>query len=230
MALLEILNLTKGFRSPDGSVTPILDVPSFSLDAGAQVALAGSSGSGKTTLLHLIAGILTPDSGSVEVDGTSVHTLSESKRDAFRARNIGYVFQTFNLLGGFTALENVLLGMTFGPGADREFAKSLLERLDLADRLDHRPGQLSIGQQQRVALARALANRPRLVLADEPTGNLDRKRSSEALDMIREMCAEQDAALLLVTHDSDALAKFDTTMDLTDVNRASTAFVDRSVN
>ncbi|MEO0649857.1 MAG: ABC transporter ATP-binding protein [Planctomycetota bacterium] len=221
MSLLEIRDLRKSYRSPDGQVQAVLDVPEFSVDAGEQVALAGRSGSGKTTLLNAIAGILTPDSGSIRLDGTDVTTLGEAQRDALRATTLGYVFQTFNLLQGYSAIENVLLGMAFGPGPDRGFARELLERLDLGDRIDHRPRQLSVGQQQRVALARALANRPRLVLADEPTGNLDPIRAAEALGLLRDLCTEQGAALLLVSHDQAVLGAFDRTVDLAEINRAA---------
>jgi len=207
--LLQIENLRKDYRAPDGSVHRVLDIPAFSLEAGAEVAIAGASGSGKTTFLNVIAGIRRPDAGRVVFEGTDLARLSEGQRDAFRARHIGYVFQTFNLLEGYTALENVLLGMLFGPGADRRLARELLAELGLGDRLRHRPSQLSIGQQQRVALARALANRPRLVLADEPTGNLDPEQGREALGMIRDMCRAHGAALLLVSHDPSVLAAFD---------------------
>jgi putative ABC transport system ATP-binding protein len=176
---------------------------------------------GKTTLLHLIAGILKPDSGSIRLDGRDVSALSEPERDRLRATSIGYIFQTFNLLPAFTCLENVLLGMSFGPGADRPFAESLLRRVGLGDRLKHHPRQLSTGQQQRVAVARALANRPKLVLADEPTGNLDHASACEALRLIREACAENGAALLLVSHDREALGKFETVIELAKINRAS---------
>src|SRR5687768_8642974 len=153
---------------------------------GAIVALRGESGSGKTTFLNLVAGILQPDSGSVRIDGREMAALAEAARDRLRAETIGYVFQTFNLLQGYTALENVELGMAFGRGIDAGHARSLLERVGLAERLHYRPRQLSVGQQQRVALARALANRPRLVLADEPTGNLDPVRAKEAVDLLLE--------------------------------------------
>jgi ABC-type lipoprotein export system ATPase subunit len=136
-----------------------------------------------------------------------------------RATTIGYVFQTFNLLQGYTCLENVLLGMSFGPGANRERAVELLRRVGLIDRLGHYPRQLSTGQQQRVAVARALANRPQLVLADEPTGNLDRRHAREAVGLIREACAESNAALLLVSHDRELLGAFDSVQPLEDINR-----------
>ncbi len=146
--------------------------------------------------------------------------MSESGRDRFRARSIGYIFQTFNLLQGHTALENVLLGMSFGPGEDRSFAEGLLRRVGLGDRLHHYPRQLSTGQQQRVAVARALAGRPKLVLADEPTGNLDATRSREALALIRDACRENEAALLLVSHDQEVLSRFEHLADFHQMNEA----------
>ena len=183
--------------------------------------LRGESGSGKTTFLHLIAGILAADSGRVALDGAEMTALSEPKRDRLRAEKLGYIFQTFNLLQGFTVLENVVLGMSFGPrGADRAHAKEMLVRVGLGHRLDHYPRQLSTGQQQRVAVARALANRPKLVLADEPTGNLDRKHSRDALALIREVCREQGAALLLVSHDEEVLAQFEARKDFAELNQA----------
>ena len=220
MPLLELRDVRRAFRSPDGDDQLIVDVPSFEVEAGQQVAIAGTSGSGKTTFLNIIAGLLAPSSGDVVWDGEVVSGLGEAKRDAWRARGLGYVFQTFNLLGGYTALENVTLGMMFGPGPDREFARSLLERLGLSDRLGHRPAQLSIGQQQRVALARALANRPRLVLADEPTGNLDPRFALEALGLLRDLCREQGAALICVSHDPRVLDDFGDALDFATLNRA----------
>lgn len=219
--LLELRNLKKAFRAPDGEITPIVDVPAFEIDAGRQVALAGSSGSGKTTLLHLIAGILTPDSGQILIGEQDVARLSESRRDRIRATWIGYIFQTFNLLQGYTALENVELAMRFGGGLDLAYARHLLERVGLRDRLNYRPRQLSVGQQQRVAVARALANRPRLVLADEPTGNLDHRHAADALTLIRDICREQNAALLLVSHDREVLRSFDDVRHLHEINRAA---------
>ena len=220
MALLEIENLRKSFRTPYGQLLPVVDVPGFRLNAGEQVALSGPSGTGKTTFLNLIAGILTGDSGRIVLDGQNMTTLSEPDRDRHRAAVIGYIFQTFNLLQGFTCLENVLLGMSFGPGADRVHARSLLDRVGLGDRLDYFPRQLSTGQQQRVAVARALANRPKLVLADEPTGNLDRKHAGEALALIREVCREHAAALLLVSHDEEVLGQFEHRKDFAHINEA----------
>ena len=222
--MLGVTDLKKSFASPEGERVTIVDVAAFNLAAGEQLALRGESGSGKTTFLNLIAGILAADSGRVAIDGAEMTALAESRRDRLRAEKLGYIFQTFNLLQGYTVLENVVLGMSFGPrGADRAHAREMLERVGLGHRLDHFPRQLSTGQQQRVAVARALANRPKLVLADEPTGNLDRKHAREALALIREVCREQHAALLLVSHDEEVLGAFERRKDFADINRVPSA-------
>ena len=218
MSLLEISQLKKSFISPDGVEHAVVSVSEFHVAQRAQVALEGESGSGKTTLLHLIAGILKPDAGKITLAGREMSALSEPARDRLRATAIGYIFQTFNLLQGYTCLENVLLGMSFGPGADRAFAEALLRRVGLGDRLKHYPRQLSTGQQQRVAVARALANKPKLVLADEPTGNLDHKNARESLTLIREACRENGAALLLVSHDREVLAQFENVQRFDQIN------------
>ena len=223
MGLLEIRDLRKAYALPDGGIATVVDVAAFALEPRQQVALSGASGSGKTTFLNLIAGILRPDAGVIRLDGVEVSALSEAERDRVRATKIGYIFQTFNLLQGYTCLENVLLGMSFGVGPDRARAEALLRRVGLGDRLRHYPRQLSTGQQQRVAVARALANRPKLVLADEPTGNLDHRSGQEALRLIREACDEGGAALLLVSHDREVLEAFSDRRDLLALNRAAHA-------
>src|SRR6187431_900361 len=220
MPLLQLDGLTKAYPLPGGGVHRVVDVAEFALAAGEQRALRGESGSGKTTFLHLIAGILAPDAGRVALDGRDLAALGEAGRDRVRAEAIGYIFQTFNLLQGHTVLENVELGMAFGRGIDRAHATALLQRVGLGDKLGHFPRQLSTGQQQRVAVARALANRPKLVLADEPTGNLDRKNAREALALIREVCRENGAALLLVSHDEEVLNAFETRKDFGAINQA----------
>ena len=218
MSLLTVTNLEKAYASPEGLQNRIINVPHFEIDAGKQIALRGSSGAGKTTFLNLIAGILQADSGRIVVSGEEMTALAESERDRLRAHYIGYIFQTFNLLAGYTALENVILGMMFGKGIDTNFAQHLLERVGLGDRMGYRPSQLSVGQQQRVAVARAVANRPRLVLADEPTGNLDYHHANEAVTLIREICHENNAALLIVSHDSEVLGQFKEAKDFAQVN------------
>jgi ABC-type lipoprotein export system ATPase subunit len=218
--LLHLTGLKKSFPVPDGGRKTIIDVPEFSLGAGEPIALRGESGSGKTTFLNLIAGILAPDEGSILVGGSDMARMRESRRDVLRASTIGYIFQTFNLLQGYSCLENVLLGMTFGGRADKGQAQALLDRVGLSHRLGHYPRQLSSGQQQRVAVARALAKRPKLVLADEPTGNLDHKNAREALALVRETCLETGAALLLVSHDPEVLGTFQNVRDFADLNLA----------
>lgn len=227
---LQIHQLRKEYAAPDGTVVPVIDIQSLSLDTGQQAALVGTSGSGKTTLLHLIAGILTPDSGRIVFDlgpddgQVDITALSEAQRDVFRGRHIGYVFQTHHLLAGFTALENVLLGMSFtGRRHDRAWARYLLEQVGLADRMDYRPEKLSLGQQQRVAVARALANRPKVVLADEPTGSLDSVNAQQVLDLIRRLCNEVSATLLLVTHDTAIAQQLHTVLSLAELCSAARA-------
>ena len=223
-----IEKLKKRYVAPDGGVVPVIDIDQFQLADCEQVALIGTSGSGKTTLLHMIAGILTPDSGRIlfsngTMQSIDVASLPEAQRDIFRGRHIGYIFQTHHLLPGFTALENVLLGMSFtGRKSDPVWAKHLLTEVGLADRLHYKPSKLSVGQQQRVAVARALANRPQLVLADEPTGALDTKNAKQVLELIRQLCREVGVTLLLVTHDLDIAHQLERTVTLTDLNRAST--------
>jgi ABC-type lipoprotein export system ATPase subunit len=221
MMLLEITQLRKSFNAPDGAVHCVVNIRDFNLAEKEHAALQGESGCGKTTFLHLIAGILKPDSGAIKIAGQEMSALREPARDRLRATTIGYIFQVFNLLQGYTCLENVLLGMSFGPGIDRGFAEALLQRVGLGHRLHHYPLQLSTGQQQRVAVARALANRPKLVLADEPTGNLDHKNARESLQLIRQGCRENGAALLLVSHDREVLAQFENVREFAAINQAA---------
>ena len=218
MNILEISNLHKSFRTPEGIDKKVVHIPHFALPVGAQWALKGGSGSGKTTFLHLIAGLIRADQGSISIGEVELTKLSEARRDRLRAHTIGCVYQSFNLLQGHSSLENVLLAMSFGPGRDRAHAEMLLKRVGLAHRLDYLPRQLSVGQQQRVAVARALANRPKLILADEPTGNLDPELAAETVTLLREACAEQQAALLLVSHDREVLSRFDHVEEFSTLN------------
>ena len=219
--VLDISRLRKSYVTPEGELKPVVSVAKFSLATGAQLGLKGESGSGKTTFLNLIAGIVKSDAGSILLNGVELNSLRESQRDRLRATTLGCVYQSFNLLQGYTCLENVLVAMMFGAGRDRAFAASLLDRVGLSHRLDYYPRQLSVGQQQRVAVARALANRPKLVLADEPTGNLDPAHAIETLTLLRKTCAEQGAALLLVSHDREILGRFEHVADFKQLNQPS---------
>jgi putative ABC transport system ATP-binding protein len=218
--MLLVEDVKKAYREPNGDLLPILDVPRLQVEAGEQVVIRGRSGGGKTTLLNVISGLATPDTGKIVVQTTDVTRLSEAARDRFRARHIGFVFQTFNLLGGFSALENVLLGMTFtGQRHDPHRATELLERVGLGHRLAHKPAALSVGEQQRVAVARALVNRPVLLLADEPTANIDPAHQQQVIDLLREVCRAENVAMLLVTHSPEVSSQFDRVEHLEELNR-----------
>jgi putative ABC transport system ATP-binding protein len=219
--MLLLQDVKKAYVEPNGEKLPVLDIPRFEVAQGEQVVIRGASGCGKSTLLHAIAGIGRIDSGSIRVDGTEITRLPEADRDRFRARNIGYVFQTFNLLAGFSALENVLLGMTFTGGRkEPQRGRELLERMGLGHRLTHKPAALSVGEQQRVAVARALANRPKLMLADEPTANVDPRHQQQIIDLIRESCRAEGVALVLVTHAEEVASQFERVEELEVFNRA----------
>ena len=220
MLILE--NVKKSYLEANGHQLPILDIARYTVDRCEQVVLVGRSGCGKTTLLHVIAGISRADSGSIQLDGIELSRLSEVGRDRVRAERIGYVFQTFNLLPAFSALENVLLGMTFARGKkDLQRARHLLDRVGLSHRARHKPGQLSVGEQQRVAVARALANRPRLLLADEPTANVDPGNQQKIIDLIRQSCQEEEVALVLVTHSLEVAGQFTRVDRLEEINRVT---------
>jgi ABC-type lipoprotein export system ATPase subunit len=196
------------------SGAPVLSIDRLQVPRGAHWIITGESGSGKSTFLNLVSGILTPDSGSITVSGTEITRLSEAARDRFRAETIGIVFQTFNLLQGFSARENVLLGMLFADRVDPARADLLLDRVGLSGKRDQNPDTLSVGQQQRVAIARALANRPQILLADEPTGNLDPKTGESIIELLKEVCLENGTTLLCVTHQPQVMASFKDVTDL----------------
>jgi ABC-type lipoprotein export system ATPase subunit len=217
MLLLE--GVKKSYIEPNGHVLPVLDIRRFQVVPREQMVLVGRSGCGKTTLLHVIAGISKADEGVIQLDGVNIARFSEAGRDRVRAAKIGYVFQTFNLLGGFSAYENVLLGMTFARGRrDPHRARQLLDRVGLSHRMSHKPRALSVGEQQRVAVARALANRPSLLLADEPTANVDPANQQNIIDLIRSTCEEEQVSLVLVTHSTEVAAQFDRVDQLDEIN------------
>ena len=220
--VIELLNVRKSFAMPGGETVAVLDIEAFAVADGEHCALEGQSGSGKSTLLHVISGIMRPDAGRVLVDAIDLFRLDEARRDRVRADKLGLVFQQFNLLPGFTALENVLVAMTFGSGRpDRARATALLGAVGLSHRLPHKPAELSIGQQQRVAVARALANRPRVILADEPTASIDAAHQQQVIDLLRDTCAGQGVALVVVTHAPEVAEQFPRRLRLEDFNRAA---------
>jgi putative ABC transport system ATP-binding protein len=220
--MLALEHVRKSYIEPTGEPLPILDVERLTMGRGEQVVLRGRSGCGKTTLLNCIAGLTTVDAGKIEVNGHDVTRLPEAGRDRFRAGHIGFVFQNFNLLPAFTALENVLLGMAFAGGRpDPARARQLLTDVGLSHRLTHKPRALSVGEQQRVAVARALANRPVLLLADEPTANVDPAHQQQVIDLLRDACRREQIAMLLVTHSPEVAQQFDRVEHLEQVNRAA---------
>ncbi|MBK8978557.1 MAG: ABC transporter ATP-binding protein [Planctomycetes bacterium] len=214
--MIEIENLRKEYRRGAETVVAC-SVRALHIERGEQVALIGRSGCGKTTLLNMIAGIVRPSRGALRVAGTDLARLGEGRRDRFRGRHIGMVFQTFNLLQPFSALENVLLGAQFAGhdrAAARDRAHDLLQRVGLGERLHHRPNELSVGQMQRVAICRALINDPELILADEPLGNQDQATGGEVLQMLLGIAREEERTVVMVTHDLDSAALMQRTLDL----------------
>lgn len=216
-AAIEISGLRQAYRT-GGKLRTVLDVPSLTVPDGATVGLAGPSGSGKTTLLNLCAGILSPSAGSVRVTGVELAGLGQAERDRLRARRIGYVFQSFNLIPALTAIENVLVAMEFGrvvPRAERrDRATALLREVGLGERLGHRPAALSHGEMQRVGIARALANTPRLLIADEPTASLEPGLGARLVDLVKDMARRAGATLIVASHDPGVLARFERVIDL----------------
>lgn len=221
--MIEIRGLRKEYRRGAETVLAC-SVRDLVVTDGEQIALMGRSGCGKTTLLNLIAGIQRPTGGSVRVCGVDLATLGQGALDRFRAEHVGIVFQTFNLLQPFTALENVLLGAVFSGRADarhRVRAQELLERVGLGDRTGHRPRELSIGQQQRVAMCRALIHEPDLILADEPLGNQDRETGSRVLQLLLEIARDEHRTVVMVTHDPESAKMMQRCVDLQSLREAA---------
>jgi putative ABC transport system ATP-binding protein len=203
---IEVKMLSKQVSDATG-ILSILDDVSFSVAAGQSLAITGASGSGKSTLLGLLAGLDQPSTGEVHLLGESLSSMNEDGRAAFRARHVGFVFQSFQLLPNLTALENVMLPLELAGFPAVEPAKKMLERVGLAKRLDHYPSTLSGGEQQRVSIARAFVQHPVLIFADEPTGSLDQATGSTIIDLMFEIAAQQNTTLVLVTHDAALAAR-----------------------
>jgi putative ABC transport system ATP-binding protein len=216
--MISLSHVSKTYETPAGKFAALQDVD-LEIRAGEFVGVVGKSGSGKSTLLNMVAGIDRPSSGSVAVAGTEVHALSENNLAAWRGRNVGFVFQFFQLLPTLTAAENVMLPMDFSKSIPlrerRKRAISLLDRVGVERHADKLPATLSGGEQQRVAIARALANEPPLVLADEPTGNLDSITATEILDLFRDM-ANRGTTVVIATHEADIARVIDRKIEISD--------------
>lgn len=216
--MLKIQNLKKTYSNSENEKFDIINIPSFELNDNEQLALSGESGSGKSTFLNLISGIVSADSGEIFFNNTDITKLSGSAMDKFRSKNIGYVFQTFNLLQGFTALENVMLGMMFCGNPDEKRSVAALDKAGLSKRINNKPSELSVGEQQRVAVARAIVNSPAMLLADEPTANLDGKNTGLVIKLIKELCTEEKISLILVSHEPDVTENFNYKKNFSEIN------------
>ena len=212
MSLLEIKNLRKTFCTPRGEISARISIPYLKLEKGEALLLDGPSGSGKTTVLHMRSGLLAADCGSISFNGEDVSSMAVAQRDSWRADNVGYIFQRLNLLEELNVLENILLPQCWRKQKNkldlRKQALKLLQKVGLQEKADCFPKELSIGEQQRAAVVRALVHKPKLLLADEPTASLDLANGRVVLQLIRDLCQENDVALLLSTHDEAVKAQF----------------------
>jgi ABC-type lipoprotein export system ATPase subunit len=218
MAAIELTDLTKHYRQGK-NIVKALDGVTLSIESGEFVAVVGRSGSGKTTLLDLLGLLLRPTSGRIRIDGVDTGTLRDGDRATMRGERIGFIFQEFNLLPTLNAVENVMLPLRYRRGKHpdgRARALRLLEEVDLADRVEHRPAELSGGQAQRVAIARSLINNPALVLGDEPTGEVDSETSMQLLDLMRRINSERGVTFVIVTHDLEVANRADRIIRLKD--------------
>ncbi len=221
--IISVKNLTKSYQMSKTNTVHALQGVNLEVQRGDFTAIIGPSGCGKSTLLHVLGLLDAPDSGTLAIDGQEVHQLSETEATKLRAKKIGFVFQGFNLIPSLTALENVALAGKYGgvPRNERKGrATKLLTDLGLGDRINHRPNELSGGQQQRVALARALMNNPSLILADEPTGELDTTTSLEIIELLKKLNREEGRTFVIVTHNSEVAAACQRTIHLRDGRNA----------
>ena len=216
MALIEVKNLSKVYGSGEAEVKALKNI-SLNIEQGEFVAIVGPSGSGKSTLLHLIGGVDKPSSGEVIIKGESIYKLKEKELAILRRRKLGFVFQFFNLIPVLTAEENIEMPVLLDNGKiDKNYMNELLKLLGLEERRNHHPSELSGGQQQRVSIGRALANKPSIILADEPTGNLDSKNSKEVLELLKYCAKKYNQTLLLITHDINIAKSADRVITIED--------------
>ena len=216
MALIEVKNLSKVYGSGEAEVKALKNI-SLNIEQGEFVAIVGPSGSGKSTLLHLIGGVDKPSSGEVIIKGESIYKLKEKELAILRRRKLGFVFQFFNLIPVLTAEENIEMPVLLDNGKiDKNYMNELLKLLGLEERRNHHPSELSGGQQQRVSIGRALANKPSIILADEPTGNLDSKNSKEVLELLKYCAKKYNQTLILITHDVNIAKSADRVVTIED--------------
>jgi putative ABC transport system ATP-binding protein len=216
MEVVKTVNLCKSYGTGETKVKAVENI-NLTINEGEFVAIVGPSGSGKSTLLHLIGGVDKPTSGKVYVDGVDIYNLSESELAIFRRRKVGFIFQFYNLIPVLTAEENILLPINLdNKKIDKKYVNELIKLLGLEDRRDHLPNELSGGQQQRVSIGRALAYNPSIILADEPTGNLDSKNSKEIIDLLKLSVKRYNQTLVLITHDLDIAAQADRIITIED--------------
>ncbi len=216
MEILIASNLTKIYGKDDTAVTAVNHID-LTIHKGEFTAIVGASGSGKSTLLHLLGGVDTPTQGQVIIDGKNIYSLKDEKRSILRRRKIGFIFQTYNLIPVLTVRENIIMPVLLdGNKVDDKEVDNLIELLGLTERKNHLPNQLSGGQQQRVAIGRAVINKPSIIIADEPTGNLDKKNSEEIMSLLMKAVRENGQTLVLVTHEMDIASMADRIIHLED--------------
>ena len=221
MEILIASNLTKIYGKDDTAVTAVNHID-LTIHKGEFTAIVGASGSGKSTLLHLLGGVDTPTQGQVIIDGKNIYSLKDEKRSILRRRKIGFIFQTYNLIPVLTVRENIIMPVLLdGNKVDDKEVDNLIELLGLTERKNHLPNQLSGGQQQRVAIGRAVINKPSIIIADEPTGNLDKKNSEEIMSLLMKAVKENGQTLVLVTHEMDIASMADRIIHLEDGNIVS---------
>ena len=208
----------------NGTKIEALKLKEINIEDGKQVAFIGSSGCGKTTLFNLISGMITPTEGTVDVNDVDLTTLTEVERDLFRANHIGYIFQDFNLFPEFTVLQNVIIPMSFSKRYSKkemnELAKEILKKVGMIDKINQKVKTLSGGEKQRVAIARSIVNKPDVILADEPTGNLDYKNGAKIMELITQIAKEEKATLVVITHNNSQLDMFDEVINIEELNQA----------
>jgi putative ABC transport system ATP-binding protein len=221
--MIKLKNLKMTYHD-NGTVIDAIKIDKIDINDGKQVVFTGSSGSGKTTLFNLISGLILPTEGNVIINNTDITTLSEIDRDLYRANNIGYVFQDFNLFPDFTVMQNVLLPMTFSKRYEKkemkDKAEDILKKVGMDNKASQKVKTLSGGEKQRVAIARSIVNKPKIILADEPTGNLDYKNGVKIMDLLKQIAKDERATLLVITHNHSQIDMFDEVIDVEKINRA----------